>query len=77
MPLSSDCGAVSSCWWPIFWKSLCLVIVTTSSLHRDYHMAAAEPAAWLLSVLHKLSSVLNKFFTFNFDEPESLSSGHR
>lgn len=53
------------------------MIVTTSSLHRDYHMAAAEPAAWLLSVLHKLSSVLNKFFTFNFDEPESLSSGHR
>lgn len=77
MPLMSDCGAVSSCWWSIFWKSLCLAMVATSAWHRD--VAAAVPAAWLLSVLHNLSSVLNKStdFILSFDEFESLSAGHR
>lgn len=79
MPLMSDCGAVSSCWWSIFWKSLSLAMVATSSRHRDYHLAAAVPAAWLLSVLHNLSSVLSKStdFILSFDESESLSAGHR
>lgn len=48
-----------------------LVMVAISSLHRDYHV----PAAWLLSVLHNLSSILSKStgFIFSFE----VSSGHR
>lgn len=51
------------------------MMVAISSLHRDYHMAAVVPAVWLLSVLHNLSSILNKStgFIFSFDE----SAGHR